>query len=55
MERYYRYYFMLTSDSGRFLINVVSYSKKRAVKMILEAEGCPRSAIEFSSKDSVNL
>jgi len=53
MENYYEYSFLITHSSGNFFMRVISYNKKTAFDMILEAESCPPSAIEYISKKRV--
>jgi hypothetical protein len=53
MENYYEYSFLITHNAGNFFMRVISYNKKTALNMILEAENCPPSAIEYISKKRV--
>ena len=55
MENYYEYSFLINHSSGNFFMRVVSYNKKNALNMILEAEKCPPSSIEYISKVSEDL
>ena len=55
MKRHYRYTFLITHDYGQFFTSVISYNKKSALKMIMEAEGLPKRAVEHISLEPVTL
>ena len=40
------YLFTLTHDLGTLRIRVTASSRKRAIAMLMTAEGCPRRAIK---------
>jgi len=55
MERYYKYHFEVIHDYGRFFKTVISYSKKSAYHLMMEAENCPKRAINFIRKELTTI
>ena len=45
----------MTHDGGKFFLTVRTYSKKAAIHMVMEAENCPRSAMELISTTKTTL
>ena len=55
MENYYKYHFEVKHDNGHFFTCVVSYKKKKATKMLMNMENCPKSAITYIRKERIVL
>lgn len=49
MEKYYRYTFLVSCDSCKFYMTVISYKRSKAREMICSSENCPKNAVEFIS------
>jgi len=55
MEKYFKYTFRVKADDGIYYLSTVSYSQHRAKYMIMKAENCPDNAVEFVSKNPINI